>query len=250
MSPTRRADVGRGRMPRRWTPLHLVLSLLVATVLVALVLSGGVDGLARRLGLPDTRSTQDVLDALPPSKAADALRALPGRDEEDAPDYSREAFGEAWADVDHNGCDTRNDILARDLAGVTLKRGSTCVVASGHLHDPYTGQDIAFTRGVDTSEAVQIDHVVALADAWRAGAWRWSEERRQRFANEPMNLLAVDGPTNRDKGDARADQWMPPRAAFHCEYAVRQIRVKSEWGLSVTEGERRALGDALATCAH
>lgn len=246
---TRRPN-GAWHTPRRWTPLHLVLTLVAATALMALILSGSFGDLARRLGLPDTRSTHDVLDALPPSRAAEALRRLEVRDADDAPDYNRQYFGEAWADVDHNGCDTRNDILARDLTDVRLRGGSTCVVASGRLHDPYTGADIPFIRGVETSEAVQIDHVVALADAWRAGAWQWSEEQRQRFANEPMNLLAVDGPTNQDKGDGRADEWLPPRAEYHCEYATRQIAVKNLWGLSVTEGEVRALADALATCAH
>lgn len=163
--------------------------------------------------------------------------------------YSRDAFGPSWADEDHNGCDTRNDILARDLAEVEVKTGTQgCVVLSGVLDDPYTGARIAFTRGAD-SAAVQIDHVVALSDAWRNGAWAWEAAQRQRFANDPVNLLAVDGETNQDKGSATADAWLPPNAGYRCAYAVRQIHVKHSYGLTVTSREHRALADAVDTCA-
>lgn len=193
----------------------------------------------------------DPVASLPESEAATLLKTLPVRDSRsaDAPSYDRSAFGQAWADEDRNGCDTRNDVLARDLARPTFKPGTKdCVVLTGTLAEPYTGATVEFRRGQDTSALVQIDHVVALGDAWRSGAWQWDASTRQRFANDPSNLLAVDGRTNEDKSASAADEWLPPNAAFRCEYATRQIRVKSTWGLSVTAPERAALAEALATC--
>ena len=118
-------------------------------------------------------------------------------------DFSRYRFGQAWSDdvnveFGHNGCNTRDDILRRDLADVIVRRG-TCYAQTGVLHDPYTGQTIAFTRGPATSEAVQIDHLVSLSDAWYKGAREWDDQRRRDFANDPRNLLAVSGQANFDK---------------------------------------------------
>lgn len=149
----------------------------------------------------------------------------------------------------HNGCDTRNDILGRDLADVTHKPGTRgCVVLSGTLHDPYTGTDIDFVRGQDTSARVQIDHVVALSDAWQKGAQNLDADTRRTFANDPLNLLAVDGPTNQRKGDGDAATWLPPNKTFRCEYVGRQIRVKARYGLWVTRAEREAMHRELSRC--
>ena len=127
--------------------------------------------------------------------------------------YDRDLFGPAWADTDRNGCDTRNDVLRRDLTSITLKPGTNgCVVLSGPLQDPYTGQTISFVRSQDTSSAVQIDHVVALADAWHKGAQEWSAETREQFANDSANLRAVDGSTNQRKGAGDAPPGSRPRA--------------------------------------
>ncbi|SNS99840.1 Protein of unknown function [Micrococcales bacterium KH10] len=164
------------------------------------------------------------------------------------PPYSRDAFGPAWADMDFNSCDTRNDILARDLDQVTyVDEHVMCAVRSGLLADPYTGEDIEFERG-PTSRQVQIDHVVALGDAWQAGAWQWEQTLRMRFANDPVNLLAVSGPANQAKGAATADQWLPPNTGYACRYAVRQVAVKARYRLSVTDAERAALSAALGRC--
>ena len=163
--------------------------------------------------------------------------------------YDREAFGPAWADVDRNGCDTRNDILARDLEGETFKPGTRdCVVLTGTLDDPYTATTIAFERGNATSSAVQIDHVVALSDAWQKGAQQLDRDTRQAFANDPLNLLAVDGPTNQGKGDGDAATWLPPNKAFRCEYVARQVAVKATYKLWVTQAERDAIARILTTC--
>jgi hypothetical protein len=162
--------------------------------------------------------------------------------------YDREQFGPAWADVDRNGCDTRNDVLARDLTGVAFEEGThDCVVLSGTLDDPYTGTSIDFVRG-PSSAAVQIDHVVALSDAWQKGAQQWDAETRRQFANDPANLLAVDGPTNGAKGDGDTATWLPPSTGYRCAYVVRQVRVKAAYGLWVTEAERAAMDRELDRC--
>ena len=166
--------------------------------------------------------------------------------------YSRSAYGPAWDDnVDvpdgHDHCDTRDDILIRDLTRVTYRYGH-CEVASGILRDPYTGKTINFTRGVRTSLAVQIDHVVALGDAWQTGAQRLTPGQRTKLANDPLELLAVDGPANQAKGDADAAGWLPPNRAFRCAYVARQIAVKAKYGLWVTAAEKRAIGRVLSGC--
>ena len=163
--------------------------------------------------------------------------------------YSRNRFGPAWADVDHNHCDTRDDILRRDLAGVVLKPGSTCIVERGTLHDPYTGRTISFVRGPN-STAIQIDHLVALADAWRTGAASWSAALREQYANDPAVLLAVDGPANEAKGAADASQWLPPSSSYDCSYVVEQIAVKTKYRLWVTQGERDAMANVLEGCSQ
>ncbi len=161
--------------------------------------------------------------------------------------YSRAKFGPAWEDVDENGCDTRDDILKRDLKLVVFKSGD-CVVATGTLHDPYTGTTIHFVRGVGTSTAVQIDHVVALAAAWRTGAANWTGARREAYANDPSVLLAVDGPANEAKGDDDASQWVPPKKSFDCRYVARQIAIKIKYDLWLTKAEHDAMATQLGGC--
>ncbi len=162
--------------------------------------------------------------------------------------YDRDEFGPAWADVDRNGCDTRNDVLARDLTDLTFEDGThDCVVLTGTLEDPYTDATIDFVRGPDSAR-VQIDHVVALSDAWQKGAQQWDAETRRQFANDPANLLAVDGPANNAKGDGDAATWLPPSTGYRCAYAVRQVRVKAAYGLWVTQAERDALDRQLDGC--
>ena len=181
-------------------------------------------------------------------RALEELRVIE-KGSESVPQYSRDQFGQRWADVDRNGCDTRNDVLKRDLRDLQMKRSSPqCVVVSGVLNDPYTGRQIEFQRGEDSSEAVQIDHVVALANAWKSGAWQWDAARRQDFANDPFNLLAVDGAANQDKGASSADQWLPSNSAYQCAYVQRQIAVKTSWGLGVTRAEKKAMTSVLERC--
>jgi hypothetical protein len=187
--------------------------------------------------------------AVRPGTALAALATLAVKGRAPKTGYDRDLFGQAWADVDRNGCDTRNDILRRDLTSFVLKRGTRgCVVLSGTLHDAYTGATIPFVRGQQTSMAVQIDHVVALSDAWQKGAQKWSADKRERFANDPLNLLAVDGPSNSRKGDGDAATWLPPAKAYRCRYVARQVAVKQAYGVWVTAAEKAAIARVLASC--
>jgi hypothetical protein len=184
------------------------------------------------------------------TKAAELLATLPIKGRAPKTGYDRTQFGQAWADADHNGCDTRNDILVRDLTATTLKPGTrSCVVLSGRLNDPYTATVIAFQRGVKTSSAVQIDHVVALSDAWQKGAQQLTEAQRTAFANDPLNLLAVSGPANQQKSDGDAATWLPRNTAYRCAYVARQISVKTTYKLWVTRAEHDAMATVLSKCA-
>jgi hypothetical protein len=162
--------------------------------------------------------------------------------------YSRAKFGPAWEDVDLNRCDTRNDILARDLRPRSFKGESECKVAEGKLADPYTGKPISFVQGNKTSSAVQIDHVVALAAAWRTGAKQWTGDPRPFYANDPLVLLAVDGPANNAKGDKDAANWLPPNGAYQCKYVAKQISIKTKYALWVTPPEQAEMAEVIADC--
>ncbi|HMI08881.1 MAG TPA: HNH endonuclease family protein [Candidatus Saccharimonadales bacterium] len=158
--------------------------------------------------------------------------------------YSRDQFGDGWESK--QGCDTRNIILHRDL--VNTATNTECKIVSGLLHDPYTGKDIPFVRGDTTSDDVQIDHVVALSDAWQTGAQQLSPQERVNFANDPLELLAVDGRANQQKSDGDAATWLPSNKAFRCQYVARQIAIKKNYRLWVKQAEKDAMIYVLATC--
>ncbi|MFJ8310619.1 MULTISPECIES: HNH endonuclease family protein [unclassified Streptomyces] len=158
--------------------------------------------------------------------------------------YSRDQFGKGWTDTDHNGCATREDILKRDLKDVTFK--DKCDVASGTLvRDPYTGESIQFQRG---ASKIDIDHVVALSDAWQKGAQQWDKQKRTEFANDPLNLIAVDASANRRKSDGDAATWLPPYQAYRCTYVADQVAVKKKYGVWVTDAEKTAMKTVLDAC--
>ncbi|WP_369217346.1 HNH endonuclease family protein [Streptomyces flavofungini] len=159
--------------------------------------------------------------------------------------YDRARFGTAWADTDSNRCPTRDDILKRDLKDVTYE-GGECRVASGKLApDPYTGREVTFRRG---RSQVDIDHLVALSDAWQKGAFQWEPSKRIAFANDPLNLLAVDAGPNRGKGDGDTATWLPPNKGYRCAYVAGQVAVKKKYGVWVTGAERDAMKKVLASC--
>ena len=165
--------------------------------------------------------------------------------------YSRDQFGQPWTDdVDveggHNGCDTRDDILRRDLSNVVT--AGACVVLSGVLHDPYTGKDIQFNREEGTDVLVQIDHVVPLEDAWKTGAQEWDPAKRVRLANDPLELLAVSGKANRKKKAGDVAAWLPDNKDFRCDYVTRVVSVKAKYGLWMTQPEHDAAARVLTKC--
>jgi len=159
--------------------------------------------------------------------------------------YSRERFGTAWADTDSNSCDTRDDILKRDLEDVRFSRGR-CKVSYGVLEsDPYSGKKVTYRRG---ASLVDIDHIVPLSDAWQKGAKYWDAGKRIALANDPLNLIAVDSSTNRSKGDGDAATWLPPNKSYRCTYVAGQVAVKRKYQLWVTAAEKAAMEKVLRTC--
>jgi len=174
-----------------------------------------------------------------------ALKLLPVKTWATHTGYSRSQFGDGWGDI--GSCDTRNYILKRDLRNISMRSGEVCIVQSGTLQDPYTGKIISFVRGVKTSLAVQIDHVVALSNAWSTGAQQLAYATRVQLANDPLELLAVDGPTNESKSDSDAASWLP-RRAYQCAYVSRQIAVKRKYRLWVTSAEKSAMAQVLNSC--
>jgi hypothetical protein len=168
--------------------------------------------------------------------------------------YERSQFGDAWTDDvtvadGRNGCDTRNDMLRRDLVDVVIKPGTNgCAVLRGTLNDPYTGTSFAFQRGPGSSAEVQIDHMVSLSDAWQTGAQQWDEFTRRNFANDPRNLQATLGWVNQEKGDGDAATWLPPNKAYRCTFVSRIVEVKAAYRLWVTQPERDAIARVLSDC--
>ena len=163
--------------------------------------------------------------------------------------YTRAQFGPAWADVDRNGCDTRNDILKRDLTSITYRaKTRNCVVESGTLVDRYSGETINFVKGNISSMEVQIDHVVALSNAWQTGAFKLTADQRKALSNDPLNLFAVKGRLNSQKGDGDAATWLPPLKSFRCSYVAQQIAVKAKYSLWVTAPEKAAMVSILSKC--
>ena len=218
----------------------------VVAVAVAVQVVGTAAGSQRgtQAGMPTIAAGADVLAG---------ISVVPQRIRGD--DYRRSAFGEAWDDDTsapggENRCDTRNDILDRDLTNKTYVTTKRCpqAIASGTLRDPYTNATVAFVRGNQVGASVQIDHLVPLAFAWDMGARDWPEETRKRFANDPANLLAVAGQANQDKGDLPPGEWMPPNTAFWCQYSTQFTAVLRGYRLSVDEASARTLREAAGAC--
>lgn len=263
--------------PSRRTPARARLVMSSAVLLTAACLLGGcrgghLDGIAsgtpsdgssaggpvasdgRAVSpLDDPDGTKPGLGAITSDAARARARALiakvstKGRGPKTG--YSRSQFGYAWMDsapdvpFDHNGCDTRDDVLKRDGQDVRYRAGSDCVVTSMTLDDPYTGHVIAFTKAHAT--AVQIDHVMPLSYDWQMGAAGWTKDKREDIANDPLNLMPVDGPTNGAKSDSGAAAWLPPNRVIRCSYSVRIAQVSLKYQLPVTEADKRMM---LAQC--
>lgn len=243
---------------RRFVAAALATGAVPAAVYIALVgLAGDEPG--GQAGSPPAATEAPVAPAAPSptvtpaptpparSEALAVLDTLPVKGRAPKTGYDRDQFGPAWSDVDGNGCDTRNDILTRDLTDRS-QAGDGCTVLSGLLAEPYSGTWIRFARGEHTSTLVQVDHVVSLSDAWQKGAQQLTPTERERFANDPLNLLAVDGDLNQRKSDGDAATWLPPNKAFRCQMVAHQVAVKSRYELWVTQAEKEAIVRVLSAC--
>jgi hypothetical protein len=217
----------------------LFVTVLLGTIMTALFSTGSLtlEMIQPSAIKPPTTSVEQI-------SALNALDALSIKGRAPKTDYSRLQFGNGWGVM--NGCDTRNIILNRDLSSTLID--TNCDVTKGTLNDPYTGKVILFTRGSGTSADVQIDHVVALSDAWQTGAQDLTKEVRTALANDPLELLAVDGPANQQKSDGDAATWLPSNKAFRCQYVARQVAVKQKYFLWVTQSERDAIKTVLVAC--
>ncbi|MBM3656479.1 MAG: HNH endonuclease [Actinobacteria bacterium] len=219
---------------------------IFSSTAIASVLLGSVAINSLSLTSPSFRYQLNVI-ALPSAHGAEfdpikAIETLAVKGRAPKTGYSRSGFGPAWADVDGNGCDTRNDILKRDLSQISFRaKTKDCVVESGVLVDPFSGESIYFQRGEKAGALVQIDHLVALSNAWQTGIFKAGIATRKNFANDPLNLLAVKGSLNTQKGDGDAATWLPPNKSFRCDYVSRQVEVKAKYGLWLTRAEKEAI---------
>jgi hypothetical protein len=218
---------------------------------------GGAAGGASGPTASDVRDAEWLTNAQIKT-AADDLAALPIKGKAPMTGYTRSQFGTAWTDDNddqwgHNGLDSRNDVLSRDLSDITCKTKPAkaaphCVVATGVFHDPYTGTTIDFVRGPN-SAVIQIDHVVPLANAWVTGAQSWTKAKRQDYANDPLVLLSSQGSANEQKSDSDASAWLPSNKAFRASYVARQVLVKVKYGLWVTQAEHDTMASILKAYA-
>jgi hypothetical protein len=243
-----------GRSYRPDVPRTAVLTLLAVLLLLAgCTFEWQVEGPSEP---PITPVGQGDVPAgtLDPAAASAALAALPVAEKTSLDGYERGCgqgegcvFGPAWADVDHNGCDQRNDVLHRDLTQVQVREAThECVVIAGVLDDPYTGATVPFEKA--DAGNVPIDHVVPLAAAWVQGAAAWPAEQREAFANDLGNLIATTRSENSAKGDSTADEWTPSDEDYGCSYATVVVTVKDRYALGVSRAEEQALESLLATC--
>lgn len=216
--------------------IRLAISIIVALIAAATALA------SQPLPLPSSSSHLSTSSLS--TQATKKLASLEVKGKAPKSGYSRLQFGNGWRET--NGCDTRNIILARDLKDVQTNK--KCQVMSGKLNDPYTGKIISFARGPSTSDVVQIDHVVALSNAWQTGAQQLSFKTREDFANDPLELLAVDGPANQQKSDGDAATWLPSNKSFRCGYVARQVDIKVKYHLWVSAPEKSAIERVLSSC--
>ena len=244
----------------RW---HVILIAVVAAVLLIAVgfvvgrVTAGAEATGAPVGdpaVPTAAPTSTATPAISPARdaataAISALSGVPSTPMTAAPPYDRARFGPAWADVDRNGCDTRNDVLRRDLDDVVIKADTNgCKVFSGTLIDPYDGTIVDFVSGPETSVLVQIDHIVALGWAWHEGAASWSDDARTSFANDPINLVATIGATNQSKGALGPEDWLPTTGAARCTYVVMFVEVLVAYDLSINPEDRGAAEAVLQRC--
>ena len=161
--------------------------------------------------------------------------------------YDRaEQFYKSWPSV--NGCSLRQVIIKRELGDTATLADDGCTVTAGSFMEPYTGSQMTFYQKSDFSQKIQIDHIVALSDAWQKGAQQKTKDERYALATDPLNLIAVDSAANKQKSDGDAATWLPPNKTFRCQYVARQVSVKYKYGLWVTQAEHDTILDVLKNC--
>jgi hypothetical protein len=226
---------------------------MVRSPLVLLVALAALTGCHHAQQPPEQPAALPLTSPGFPPTAADARAGLAGLAVgwgKNWETYRRTEFGETWSDETdapggRNGCDTRDDVLSRDLTVIDQGESDACVPLSAVLHDPYTGRELPYSYR--RASQIQTDHVVALGAAWRAGAWAWTPRQRLTYANDLDVLLAVDKQANHDKSSRTPDKWKP-RRAYWCEYARRWTGIKVKYALTVTPPEKGALFEMLGTC--
>jgi hypothetical protein len=244
-APVRRVRSAAARLPSARSTGRSLFAVVIVGGIIAFLVSTGrwpevEQAVGEAFGVEPTTSdaTLELLDTITVKGKA----PMTGYERE-------EVFGPAWKDTDRNGCDQRNDVLTRDLMAKSYKPGThDCVVLTGTLEDPYTGQTIPFQRGQDTSAEIQIDHRVPLGYAWRQGAQQWRQEQRVAFANDFDNLIAVDGPANGQKSDSGPSAWLPPNKGYRCEYVAEFVEVAAEYDLSMPQADVDAARRVLLGC--
>ena len=177
--------------------------------------------------------------------ASEVLSSLEVKGRAPKTGYKRTEFYKNWPEIE--GCNLRQRILKRDF-GETAKTDRKCNVISGSFYEPYTGTWMSFSSREEIGKKIQIDHIVALSDAWQKGAQYLSGDIRFQIATDPLNLAAVDGPANQQKSDSDAASWLPKNKSFRCQYVARQISVKKKYNLWVTEAEKSAMSNVLGGC--
>lgn len=198
-----------------------------------------------------TESSETIAEAKSEqfAKAADILEKLAVKGRAPKTNYDREAFYNNWPTID--GCNLRQRIIKREFGDTAqFALGDACTVISGEYDEAYTGEHKIFTEKSAISKGIQIDHVVALADAWQKGAQNLTAEERYALATDPLNLLAVDASTNQKKSDGDAATWLPPNKKFRCAYVARQVSVKYKYHLWVTAAEKSAIAQILTNCPN
>lgn len=226
----------------RFALLGIALACIIVVIALCLVSRGGASNTSTAVTSSYPASSLSPLEKL-------ARLSVKGRAPKTG--YDRALFGTPWSDDvtvegGHNGCDTRNDILRRDLTGIGFAAGESCTVLSGVLNDPYTAETVLYQTG--SANLIDIDHIVPLADAWQKGAQGWDELTRRNFANDPLNLQTTIAEVNRRKGAGDAATWLPANVSYRCTYATRIVDVKTRYRLWVTEDEREALTYLLRRC--
>lgn len=190
----------------------------------------------------DVSATEGVVPAL------EILEKLEVKGRAPKTGYDREQFYKSWPDID--GCSLRQRIIKRDLGDSATLGADNCTVISGEFDEPYTGSHLIFYQKSDLSSGIQIDHVVALSDAWQKGAQNLTASERRALATDPLNLLAVDSKTNQNKSDGDAATWLPPNKRFRCAYVARQVSVKYKYHLWVTQAEKDMIIKILNSCPN